>query len=43
MKSGIAKAVASMPRGPSDFYEELSPDYYWRPRDPRRPALKLLG
>jgi iron complex transport system substrate-binding protein len=29
MKSGIAKAVASMPRGARlSFYEELSPDYY---------------
>jgi cobalamin transport system substrate-binding protein len=45
MKSGIAKAVASMPRGPKlSFYEELSPDYYSATsRTFGGQALKLLG
>jgi len=45
MKSGIAKAVSSMPQGAHlSFYEELSPDYYSATSSTfAGQALKLLG
>ncbi len=44
MKSGIARAVASMPKGALTVYEELSPDYYSATSTTfGGQALKLLG